>query len=219
MKKYSGKSRSERPKGFGKRRGSDKEKPMMHHATCNSCGKDCEVPFKPTSGKPIYCSSCFDRTENESPRKYSKERGDRKFRSGDSRKRSFDDRDSAVHSAVCDSCGKDCEVPFRPTKGKPIYCDKCFGNNKDQDIDQLKKEFGLLNKKLDEILEILKPAPTFKNYQKESEDELEDELKDELEDELEGELEDELEDEMEAPKLEQKVKKKVVAKKGKKKKL
>lgn len=211
MKNYTGKSRSERTKGFSKRRGSDSARPSMHHATCSSCGKECEVPFKPTSGKPIFCSRCFDRAQDEAPKRYGNERGDRKFRGGDSRHRSYDDRDSVVHRAVCDSCGKECEVPFKPTKGKPIYCDKCFGNTKEQDIDQLKKEFGILNKKLDQILEILKPAPTFKNYQEESEDE--------LEDQLEGELEDEMEDELEKPKLEQKVKKKVVAKNGVKKKL
>ena len=31
----------------------------MHAATCNNCGKSCEVPFKPNGKKPIYCSSCF----------------------------------------------------------------------------------------------------------------------------------------------------------------
>jgi len=62
-----------------------------------------------------------------------------------------------MHNVVCDSCGKDCEVPFKPTKGKPIYCDKCFGKTKENDTDQLKKEFGILNKKLDQILKILGP--------------------------------------------------------------
>ena len=28
-------------------------------ATCNACNKACEVPFKPTPGKPVYCSDCF----------------------------------------------------------------------------------------------------------------------------------------------------------------
>ena len=31
----------------------------MHPATCSSCGKPTQVPFKPTSGKPVYCSDCF----------------------------------------------------------------------------------------------------------------------------------------------------------------
>ncbi len=31
----------------------------MHKATCSECGKECEVPFKPTKGKPVYCKECF----------------------------------------------------------------------------------------------------------------------------------------------------------------
>ena len=31
----------------------------MFPATCSSCGQETEVPFKPTSGKPVYCSACF----------------------------------------------------------------------------------------------------------------------------------------------------------------
>jgi CxxC-x17-CxxC domain-containing protein len=33
----------------------------MFSATCSSCGKDAQVPFRPTSGKPVYCSDCFRR--------------------------------------------------------------------------------------------------------------------------------------------------------------
>ena len=32
---------------------------QMYTATCSSCGKDAQVPFQPTSGKPVYCSDCF----------------------------------------------------------------------------------------------------------------------------------------------------------------
>ena len=31
----------------------------MHKATCSECGKECEVPFKPTEGKPVYCRDCY----------------------------------------------------------------------------------------------------------------------------------------------------------------
>jgi CxxC-x17-CxxC domain-containing protein len=31
----------------------------MFTATCSSCGKEASVPFRPTSGKPVYCSDCF----------------------------------------------------------------------------------------------------------------------------------------------------------------
>ena len=31
----------------------------MHKATCSDCGAECEVPFKPTEGRPVYCRDCF----------------------------------------------------------------------------------------------------------------------------------------------------------------
>lgn len=33
----------------------------MFKTTCSNCGKDCEVPFRPTTGKPVYCSDCFEK--------------------------------------------------------------------------------------------------------------------------------------------------------------
>ena len=31
----------------------------MFSATCSNCGREAQVPFRPTSGKPVYCSDCF----------------------------------------------------------------------------------------------------------------------------------------------------------------
>ena len=31
----------------------------MHKATCSECGKECEVPFKPSGDRPVYCRDCF----------------------------------------------------------------------------------------------------------------------------------------------------------------
>ncbi|MDO8460059.1 MAG: DNA-directed RNA polymerase [Nanoarchaeota archaeon] len=35
-----------------------------------------------------------------------------------------------MHKAVCSECKKECEVPFKPTEGKPVYCRDCFRNKK-----------------------------------------------------------------------------------------
>ena len=32
---------------------------QMHPAVCATCGKDCQVPFEPRDGRPVYCSDCF----------------------------------------------------------------------------------------------------------------------------------------------------------------
>jgi DNA-directed RNA polymerase len=35
-----------------------------------------------------------------------------------------------MHKAVCAECGQECEVPFKPTEGKPVYCRDCFRNKR-----------------------------------------------------------------------------------------
>ena len=39
----------------------------MHSATCSSCGKETEVPFQPTPGKPVYCLECFAEQRSSRP--------------------------------------------------------------------------------------------------------------------------------------------------------
>ena len=56
-----------------------------------------------------------------------------------------------MHKVVCDKCGKSCEVPFRPTPGKPVYCDECFGKKDNNSNNQLEE----INRKLDKILKLL----------------------------------------------------------------
>ena len=49
---------------FGRDSGrSSREPPEMHDVVCDKCGKNCTVPFKPTSSKPVYCSDCFKTIE------------------------------------------------------------------------------------------------------------------------------------------------------------
>ena len=47
-------------RGF-RRGGGNFGRPDMHQAICDDCGQSCEVPFRPTGDKPIYCSSCFEK--------------------------------------------------------------------------------------------------------------------------------------------------------------
>ena len=35
---------------------------QMFQAVCAQCGKDCEVPFQPREGRPVYCSDCYNAT-------------------------------------------------------------------------------------------------------------------------------------------------------------
>lgn len=37
---------------------------QMYPAVCAECGKDCEVPFEPREGRPVYCSECYNKTKS-----------------------------------------------------------------------------------------------------------------------------------------------------------
>ena len=86
-----------------------------------------------------------------------------------------------MHKAVCDECGQNCEVPFRPSGDKPIYCSNCFENKgggskgssrrssgssnygkQDNTNKQLLDQVTSLNKKLDRILTVIESSSTKK---------------------------------------------------------
>ena len=55
-----GGGRGGRGGGFGRGGGGGYGGPRdMHKAVCSDCGQECEVPFKPTEGRPVYCRDCF----------------------------------------------------------------------------------------------------------------------------------------------------------------
>jgi len=41
----------------------------MHKAVCSDCKQECEVPFKPTEGKPVFCRECFAK-KPKAPRRF-----------------------------------------------------------------------------------------------------------------------------------------------------
>lgn len=47
--------RSKRKADFRNNRGPR----QMYKAVCANCGKECEVPFEPKNGRPVYCNDCF----------------------------------------------------------------------------------------------------------------------------------------------------------------
>lgn len=124
-------------------------------------------------------------------RSFGGDRGGRSFGGGDRGGRSFGgdrggDRGSRpdMHKAICDECKKSCEVPFRPTGDKPIFCSDCFRDKRGGDSQRggdrglksrfeskqtysgdagkeainYKAQFEVLNTKLDRIIKALGPA-------------------------------------------------------------
>lgn len=37
---------------------------QMYQVVCDECGKDTEVPFQPSSYRPVYCRECYDKTKS-----------------------------------------------------------------------------------------------------------------------------------------------------------
>ncbi len=79
--------------GFGGGRGDTS---MMHSAVCFECGKDCEVPFKPSGSKPVFCSFCFGNKQD------SEKRSDNKFERGGSFKSRFDNNKKEANNPKID---------------------------------------------------------------------------------------------------------------------
>jgi len=100
-----------------------------------------------------------------------------------------------MHPAVCDECKKPCEVPFRPTDGKPIYCNACFGGKREMrddrggdrfprksfdnykapvrndfgNNDEIKKQLETLNTKIDQLIKTVGSIANTKSEVKEAE--------------------------------------------------
>jgi CxxC-x17-CxxC domain-containing protein len=45
--------------GYSSGGGYDRGPREMFSATCSSCGREAQVPFRPSGAKPVYCSDCF----------------------------------------------------------------------------------------------------------------------------------------------------------------
>ena len=67
-------------------------------------------------------------------------------------------RDLEFTKVTCASCGKECEVPFKPKTDKPVYCRDCFDKpgKGSTSSKPSSKELDVINKKLDKIMKALK---------------------------------------------------------------
>ncbi len=122
-------------------------RPQMHKATCSQCGNECEIPFKPTGDRPVFCSTCFSAQGGGNAGRPERKSFDRpRF---NDRKPNSDDKQ--MHEAICAKCGNKCEVPFKPMAGKPVYCNQCFEKGGKNTI-ELKDQLAAVNAKLDKIM-------------------------------------------------------------------
>jgi CxxC-x17-CxxC domain-containing protein len=75
--------------------------------------------------------------------------------------RGYAEKPVVMHQATCAECGSVCEVPFKPTGEKPIFCKNCFkkgANAGDKNVEQFKTQLETINAKLDKIIKLLSSA-------------------------------------------------------------
>lgn len=120
---------------YGGNRGGDRgerREVTMHKAVCDECHKSCEVPFRPSHDKPIYCNDCFSSKREDSPRPPRKDFGDR------GSKRDFNDGSSS-HSSFA-----------RPAQVQaPVS-------------DDVKRQLGEMNMKLDRLVSAIEKMSSLK---------------------------------------------------------
>ncbi|MDP8259938.1 MAG: hypothetical protein P9L96_02915 [Candidatus Gygaella obscura] len=62
---------------------------------CAGCNKECEIPFKPIGGRPVYCKECFSKRNKENS--FSAGRDNRFEKKDFSRERHFDKKHKSVN--------------------------------------------------------------------------------------------------------------------------
>ena len=53
-----------------------------------------------------------------------------------------DREEKTMYKAICDECHKSCEVPFRPSSDKPVYCNDCFSSKRKDDDRGPRRDFN-----------------------------------------------------------------------------
>ena len=44
--------------------GVDQQGRQLYNVKCSNCGKDTQVPFKPSGDRPVYCRDCYMQKKN-----------------------------------------------------------------------------------------------------------------------------------------------------------
>ncbi len=122
---------------------TDRKSTELHTVICSKCKKETQVPFKPTGIRPVYCRECFQdqkpkdgsedkrRSPGRSMSRPNYQSSTRSSGRDEDRSRNRTNRKSIeLHTVICSKCKKETQVPFKPTRSKPVYCRECFQDQK-----------------------------------------------------------------------------------------
>ena len=109
-------------RSFGGDRGT--RRPEMHKAVCSNCGTDCELPFKPTGERPVFCRNCFAQNRgNEEGKSFGRDNHDNSqrssFRNNEDNKVSSPVSNSGQLDAINSKLDRILEM-LSPTKDKAV---------------------------------------------------------------------------------------------------
>jgi len=86
--------------------------------TCKECGVNFEFS---ASEQAFYAEKGFQNDPSRCP-------SCRAARKQQTNRRTDNQRE--MFTVICSGCGKETQVPFNPTSGRPVYCRECFQANK-----------------------------------------------------------------------------------------
>lgn len=61
---FAGRRPDATPTQIGKKQENGFKERILHKAVCAACSKECEVPFRPSGDRPVYCKECFTKRKN-----------------------------------------------------------------------------------------------------------------------------------------------------------
>ena len=93
---------------------------MNNLLTCITCGSQFDMDI---SEMEMYKSKAYDNP----PKRCRMCRGSQKAIM------SAGKQEKVMYTAVCDQCGQETQLPFKPKGAKPVYCRACFENKKKEE--------------------------------------------------------------------------------------
>lgn len=85
----------------------------------NAVEKKLDILISQSSGKPFE-SSCSQKPFRSFNQPHRHDKGGQ----GDG------PRGRTFNKAICAECGKECEIPFKPSGDRPVYCKECFSSRR-----------------------------------------------------------------------------------------
>ena len=132
----------------GAGRNSSDRSQIMHKANCSECGNNCEVPFRPTNGKPVLCQNCFAASRNSTDSTSFRNRDEGDFK--------------PKHASRYESAPRDAgDRGNKPEQSERVIVKSPFDDKKS--YNDMKNDIEKMNAKMDKMYSLLERMMQSKN--------------------------------------------------------